>query len=489
MANTRPQPYPLRVSAQRDATLSRWLWLVKWFLAIPHFVILTFLWAAFFVTTVFAGFSILLTGRYPAAIFDFNVGVLRWTWRVQHYSYGALGTDRYPPFTLADVPDYPAHLEMVRPERLSRSLVLVKWWLLALPHYLIVALFVGGFGPVVGDDGTVRWLFSGLVGVLVLVAGIVLAVTGRYPAPIYDVAVGMDRWALRVAAYAGLMTDQYPPFRLDTGGADPAGGPATPPVAPPPGEPVGAAWEPAPAAPPQARGWTGLRVTGVIAGAVMTLTGAGLLALGGVALWADRTQRTDGLLMTSTRHYDTTAHALISEHIALPDVDLGPLGPDSLLGTVRLELAVGDGSPMFVGVGPTDDVRAYLDGVSHATVSELSGDRAPSVTVGERAPAEPASQNFWLASSMGPKPQTLTWDSANGDWTLVVMEPDGSAGINVTLRAGAEVPPLPWIAGAALNFGGLLVIAGIVLMIVPAARASERDPRGTPVGRDFASVG
>lgn len=222
MANTRPQPYPLRVSAQRDATLSRWLWLVKWILALPHFVLLTFLWVAFFVSTVFAGFSILLTRRYPAAIFDFNVGVLRWTWRVQHYSYGALGTDRYPPFTLADVPDYPAHLEMVRPERLSRGLVLVKWWLLVLPHYLIVALFIGGIGPVFGDDGLLRWFFGGLVGVLVLAAGIVLAFTGRYPAPIYDVAVGMDRWALRVAAYAGLMTDQYPPFRLDTGGADPA---------------------------------------------------------------------------------------------------------------------------------------------------------------------------------------------------------------------------------------------------------------------------
>jgi Domain of unknown function (DUF4389) len=205
--------YPVRVDGALDRHLSRWLWLVKWLLAIPHYVVLAFLWLAFAVLSVVAFFAILFTGRYPRAIFDFNVGVLRWTWRVQYYSYAALATDRYPPFSLRDDPAYPARLQVEYPQRLSRGLVLVKWWLLAIPHYLVVGLFVGGTYA--------AWHGGGLIDVLVLIAAIIVAVTGSYPEPVFDFVLGMNRWVLRVAAYAALMTDRYPPFRLDMGGPDP----------------------------------------------------------------------------------------------------------------------------------------------------------------------------------------------------------------------------------------------------------------------------
>jgi Domain of unknown function (DUF4389) len=222
--DTTASRYPLRLTGELSPGLSRALWLVKWLLAIPHFLVLFFLWIGFVALSVVAFFAILFTGRYPRRIFDFNVGVLRWTWRVGFYSHSALGTDRYPPFTLAEVPDYPARLTVAYPQSLSRGLVLVKWWLLALPHYLVVAVFAGGawagWNAANGDSG---WTSGGgLIGLLVLIAGVVLLFTRRYPKGIFDFVLGMNRWVYRVVAYAALMTDDYPPFRLDMGGQEPA---------------------------------------------------------------------------------------------------------------------------------------------------------------------------------------------------------------------------------------------------------------------------
>ena len=220
---TSPEPVAgqaVRLEGRLSEPLSRWLWLVKWVLLIPHLVVLAVLWVVFTVVTVIAFFAILFTERYPRSLFDFNVGVLRWTWRVTYYGYSALGTDRYPPFSLGHAPDYPATLEIAYPERLSRGLVLIKWWLLAIPQYLVLTLFGGGIFIPLGRF-TAAVSFGGLIGLLVLFAGVALLFAGRYPSGIFDLVMGLNRWVYRVVAYVSLMRDDYPPFRLDQGGAEP----------------------------------------------------------------------------------------------------------------------------------------------------------------------------------------------------------------------------------------------------------------------------
>jgi hypothetical protein len=199
-------------------------------------IVLAFLWLAFVLLSIAALVAIVFNERYPRSIFDFNLGVLRWTWRVAFYSYSALGTDRYPPFTLADV-DYPARLHVDYPERLSRGKALVKWWLLAIPQYLVIGIFAGGWG----------WGWApGLIGVLVLIAAFAVMFTEEYPPDIFDLVIGLNRWAFRVVSYAALMRDEYPPFRLDMGPSEPPAAAADEPSSPPPGSPAvdagGARW-------------------------------------------------------------------------------------------------------------------------------------------------------------------------------------------------------------------------------------------------------
>jgi hypothetical protein len=211
---------PVRLTGELDPHLSRWLWLVKMFLAIPHYVVLVFLLLAFLITTVIAGVAIVCTGRYPRRLFDFNVGVLRWNWRVGFYVYAALGTDRYPPFALART-DYPADLDVAYPGHLSRGLLLGKW-LLAIPHLLIVGLIAAPILPWWWTD--IDWSsgFQSIGGysvlnLVVVLAGFFLLITRSYPRGLFDLLMGVNRWLYRVLIYVAFMRDEYPPFRLDQG--------------------------------------------------------------------------------------------------------------------------------------------------------------------------------------------------------------------------------------------------------------------------------
>ena len=158
--------YPVRVEGELDPQLSRWLWLVKWLLVIPHAIVLAFLWIAFVLVSIVAFFAILFTGRYPRRLFEFNVGVLRWTWRVSFYCFDANGTDRYPPFTLRAA-EYPATSRSTTRSALAR----------ARARQVVAAR-----DPAVRRRGVfIGGAYGGLIPLLVLFAVVALLFTGRYP--------------------------------------------------------------------------------------------------------------------------------------------------------------------------------------------------------------------------------------------------------------------------------------------------------------------
>jgi hypothetical protein len=456
-------PYPVRVRGALSPDLSRWLWLVKWLLLIPHYFVLVLLWVAFFGVSVVAFFAILFTGRYPRTLFDFNVGVLRWTWRVCFYGFGALGTDRYPPFTLRPEPDYSAVLEVEYPERLSRGLVLVKWWLLAIPHYIVVAFFIGAVTWAFQDA---NWRFAvswGLIGLLSIVAGVVLLFRGRYPQSIFDLVVGLDRWVLRVAAYAGLMTDRYPPFRLDQGPDEP-GAP----------ESVGAAVEEeaaaAPAA-PVARRWTVGRVVAVVLGSLAALVGAAILVGGAAIVVIDQTQRDDeGFLMSPGERFSSNGYAVVSESAKVA-VEGEEWAVRSFLGTVKIESEAV--RPVFVGIGSEADVASYLGTVQRSVVTRLAERPRYAEEAGGAPSSPPGEQSFWAASLSGAGTHELTWEPEEGDWVAVLMNADGSAGVQSELSIGAELDPLFWVGIGMLAAGLVILALGAVAIALGASRAAR----------------
>ncbi len=239
--------YPLNIRGELSPNLSRWLWLVKWILAIPHIIVLIGLSIGALAVWYIAFWAILFIGRYPKAMFNYNVGVARWWWRVSFYALRPLGTDRYPPFSLAPMDDYPADVYVQYQERLSRLKVLFKVWLLALPHIPLLLLVGGVSAPLSNMIADVRigwelvnWgnprlaaigidlianngvniifgvaLAVGMTGALALIAVVTHLFKGFYPRDMFDLQMGLHRYSMRVGGYMALFYDDYPPFRLD----------------------------------------------------------------------------------------------------------------------------------------------------------------------------------------------------------------------------------------------------------------------------------
>jgi hypothetical protein len=184
-------PYPAAFELSYPGELNRWLPLVKWLLVIPHFFALAFIGIGAFFVWIYAFFAVLITGRYPRGAFDYMEGTFRWVFRVIAYFH--LMTDAYPPFSMADDPDYPLRLQIEYPEQVDRWRPLVQW-LLVWP-YLIVA-------------SVLYWL----TGILTFVAFFMILFTKRIPREMFELMMPGLRWNLRGNAYAYFMTTRYPPF-------------------------------------------------------------------------------------------------------------------------------------------------------------------------------------------------------------------------------------------------------------------------------------
>jgi hypothetical protein len=214
--------------------------------------------------------------------------------------------------------------------------------------------------------------------------------------------------------------------------------------------------------------WTGGRITAIAIGSLLGLIALSLLATGAMGLWYDRTQRDAGFVTTAVHDFSASGSAL-----ATVRTDLGPAGKawlyaPALLNKVRIRVTPrSSDSQLFVGIGPTSEVDRYLAGVSHTVITDFFGNQAKDVG-GSTTESAPATQHFWAASTTGSGARTLTWNSARGSWTVVVMNADGRPGIDIGADLGARMPSLPWVAlgvlvgGAVFGLGAALLIRGAI---------------------------
>jgi hypothetical protein len=220
----------------------------------------------------------------------------------------------------------------------------------------------------------------------------------------------------------------------------------------------------------------------LIGGGIGALLATALLAAGGVSLWADtaKTDR-DGYFSSKAYPVQTNTHALVSEGLDI-DADADWIFDDGRHMSVRIAATAEDGDRIFVGVAPQSDVAAYLGGVSYDEVTDVDVDPFGLETephAGQATPRAPDSQGIWEASVEGSGTQTLRWDPEPGDWSVVLMNADGSAGVNTETTFAARVSFL-FELGLGLVIGGAVLLAGSAALIFVGVRKPPKDSRGVP---------
>ncbi len=464
----------IRVRARPDETPSRWLWLVKWLLLIPHYVVLAFLGVAFVVLTLVAYVAVLFTGRYPEVIFHFNVGVLRWSWRVGYYGYQVLGTDRYPPFTLAEVPDYPAGLTIDGPPRPRRWSPLVAW-LFAIPHLIIIGALNGAVGWQVDEwnDRVTTVAPLSLVAAAVLVLGFGLLFTGRRLTGLHDLLVGVGRWTLRTVAYVALLTDRYPPLRLDQGGSEPDD------PDPAPLSPTSRPVETGAAAPVSSA--SGVSIVALVAGVLLVLTSIGLGTVGAAILAVNGERDATGTLTSPAITVTSPTAAVTVEGVQAGDLWTGDIRN---IGAMRVIATGNTGTELFLGVARQSDVEAWLAGTAHDQLLQVHTADAARYERADgtlRPVGAPATQDFWVARTTGTGQVELDWAGTAGTYAVVLANADGSPGVTATARVAARVPNLAPAGWGLTGGAAALAILAIVLIYLGAVGLGRRH-RAVPPG-------
>ena len=244
---------------------------------------------------------------------------------------------------------------------------------------------------------------------------------------------------------------------------------------------------------PPAQRSTGGRVITIVASALVALFALGFLVAGGALLWIDGKKDEQGYITSGAERFATDTAAIATSGL---DVDLDGaesiVGPDSY-GKLRLKVAAQGDKPVFVGIARRSNVTTYLSGTAHTTLTDV--DYSPfhadyRDARGNRDAAPPSTQRIWAASTVGSGTQTLDWDVDEGNWSIVVMNADGSPGVDVDVRAGAKVPHLAGFGWVSIGTGtALVVIAGGLLFVGLRGPRRPANGLGTPAEAVLTTAG